>query len=62
MNQDPPEELAKIVQKNANITVRGRLQKLCDTILADSTGIQVIKIKVHSNEIQPKTRLVTFCF
>lgn len=39
MNQEPPAELAAIVVKNAEINVRKRMQKLCDTILADATGI-----------------------
>lgn len=39
MNEEPPEELAIVVRKNADMTVRTRLQKLCDTILSDPTGI-----------------------
>lgn len=38
MNEEPPEELAVVVRKNAEMSVRNRLQKLCDTIVADSTG------------------------
>lgn len=38
MNEEPPEELATVVRKNAQMSVRKRLQKLCDTILADPTG------------------------
>lgn len=38
MNEEPPEELATVVKKNAGRSVRKRLQKLCDTILADPTG------------------------
>lgn len=38
MNEEIPEELAVIVRKNAGMSVRQRLQKQCDTILADPTG------------------------
>lgn len=38
MNEEPPEELAVVVRKNAGMSVRTRLQKQCDTILADPTG------------------------
>lgn len=38
MNEEPPEELATVVRKNADISVRTRLQQLCDTIVSDSTG------------------------
>lgn len=39
MNEEPPEELAIVVRKNAEMSRRKRLRKLCDTIVADSTGI-----------------------
>lgn len=48
MNEEPPEELALVVAKNAGMSGRKRLQKLCDTILADATGtsqqIQFLRI------------------
>lgn len=42
MNEEPPAELAAIVAKNSHMNGRKRLQKLCDTILADATGIRNI--------------------
>lgn len=51
MNEEPPAELAAIVAKNSHMNGRKRLQKLCDTILADATGIRNIfkstQIQMH---------------
>lgn len=44
MNEEPPEELAAVIKKNADTSVRTRLQKLCDTIVSDPTGKYQLKI------------------
>lgn len=43
MNEEPPEELAAVVKRNADIAVRKRLHKFCETILADTSGKKLHK-------------------